>query len=267
MDRWNDEGLLQDVFPTIYQIAIHKQATMSEYLYWHNDDMVWSVNLHRSLQDWELGEYTDLMGFLYRRKVKRSEVDQMQWDCTTSGLFEVRSYYQMLTSNNNITNFPWKSIWQCRVPHKVTFFSWLVAQEKILTINNLRRCRILVLNWCFMCKRAGESVNHLMLHCEYAQELWSMIFCLFGISWVMPQTSYALLHCWRRKGPAYIVWNAIPSCLMWLLWRERNQWAFEDSEHHSADLKLILIHTLMEWTDVASRLSFPSVFSFIDGCV
>uniref|UniRef100_A0A2N9IDN0 Reverse transcriptase domain-containing protein n=1 Tax=Fagus sylvatica TaxID=28930 RepID=A0A2N9IDN0_FAGSY len=238
MDRWNDEGLLRDVFPAIYQIAIHKQATVSEYLSWHNDDMVWSVNLHRSLQDWELGEYTDLMGFLYRRKVKRSEVDQMWWDCTTSGLFEVRSYYRMLTSNNNITNFPWKSIWQCRGPHKVAFFSW-----------------------------AGESVNHLMLHCEYAQELWSMIFCLFGISWAMPQTSYALLHCWRRKGPAYVVWNAIPSCLMWLLWRERNQRAFEDSERHSADLKLILIRTLMEWTDAASRLSFPSVFAFIDGCV
>ncbi len=59
-------GLLWDVFPLIYQIALHKQATVSEYLSWHNEDMVWAVTLQRSLQDWELGEYTDLMAFLYQ---------------------------------------------------------------------------------------------------------------------------------------------------------------------------------------------------------
>jgi hypothetical protein len=120
-----------------------------------------------------------------------------------------------------------------------------------------------------MCKRAGESVDHLKIHCEYARELWSLIFCMFGISWVMPRKVSALLHCWRRKGSAHgmnIVWNAIPSCLMWLLWQERNQRAFKDSERHSAELKLILLRTLIEWIAAVSSHSFPSVFAFIDGC-
>ena len=97
--------------------------------------------------------------------MKRTKADQLRWVCTTSGLFEVRLYYRMLNSHHG-TNFPWKSIWQSRVPHKVAFFTWLVAQGKILTIDNLRRRRIWLLDWCFMCKKAGESVNHLMLHCE-----------------------------------------------------------------------------------------------------
>jgi hypothetical protein len=266
VDRWSEEGLLREICPAIYQIALHKQATVSEYLSWHQDDMVWTVTLQRSLQDWELGEYTALMAFLYKLKINRTIVDQLRWPSTTSGLFEVRSYYRLLTFHNT-TNFPWRSIWQSRVPHKVAVFSWLVAQGKILTLDNLRCPGIWVLDWCFMCKRAGESVNRLMIHCEYAQELWSMIFCLFGVSWAMPQTTYELLHCWRRKGPTYVVWNAIPSCLMWLLWRERNQRAFKDAERHSADLKLILIRTLMEWTAAISSQSFPSVFAFIDGCM
>ena len=77
VDWWSDGGLLQDVFPVIYQIALHKQATVSEYLSWHNDNMVWSVNLQRSLQDWELGEYIDLMVLLYQQKVNRTVVDQL----------------------------------------------------------------------------------------------------------------------------------------------------------------------------------------------
>ena len=99
VDRWSDEGLLRDVFLAIYQIALHKQATVSEYLSWHNKDMVWSVNLQWPLQDWELGEYTNLMVFFYKQKVKRMEKDQLRWVCTTSGLFEVRSYYRLLNSN------------------------------------------------------------------------------------------------------------------------------------------------------------------------
>ncbi len=111
---------------------------MSEYLSWHHEDMVWAVTLQRPLQDWELGEYADLMAFLYQLKIKRTVVDQMRWACTTSGLFEVRLFYRLLTSHNT-TSFPWRSFWQSRVPHKVAVFIWLVAQGKILTLDNLRR--------------------------------------------------------------------------------------------------------------------------------
>uniref|UniRef100_A0A2N9GGF5 Uncharacterized protein n=1 Tax=Fagus sylvatica TaxID=28930 RepID=A0A2N9GGF5_FAGSY len=48
---------------------------------------------------------------------------------------------------------------------------------------------------------------------------------------------------------------------------KRNQWAFEDSERHSVELKLILLRTLMEWIAAGSSHSFPSVFAFIDGCI
>jgi hypothetical protein len=37
-----------------------------------------------------------------------------------------------------------------------------------------------------VCKTAGESIDHLFLHCMIAIELWSRIFQLFGVVWVMP---------------------------------------------------------------------------------
>ena len=38
-----------------------------------------------------------------------------------------------------------------------------------------------------MCKADGESVDHLLLHCVYAKELWDMVFAMFTIHWVMPR--------------------------------------------------------------------------------
>ena len=39
-----------------------------------------------------------------------------------------------------------------------------------------------------MCKCNGESVDHLFLHCPAAMDMWSMVFGLFGVSWVIPQS-------------------------------------------------------------------------------
>jgi hypothetical protein len=44
-----------------------------------------------------------------------------------------------------------------------------------------------------MCKHNGESPNHLLLHCETTQSLWSMVFCLFRVVWVMPSSVVELM--------------------------------------------------------------------------
>ena len=48
-----------------------------------------------------------------------------------------------------------------------------------------------------MCKRNGESVDHLFLHCPIAMDLWSMVLDLFGVTWVIPHTVLGLLGCWQ----------------------------------------------------------------------
>ena len=80
---------MKDIFPTLYHIAQDKQAVVSDYLDWHNEEMVWSVILIRALQDWELTDFTTCMETLYNIKIKRNVADQLRWDHTGSGLFEV----------------------------------------------------------------------------------------------------------------------------------------------------------------------------------
>lgn len=58
-----------------------------------------------------------------------------------------------------------------KVPPKVAVFGW-PSLRKNLTIDNLRKRGLIIVDWCFMCIRNGEFVDHLTLHCEVAKFLW-----------------------------------------------------------------------------------------------
>lgn len=51
-------------------------------------------------------------------------------------------------------------IFRNKAPKRVAFFVWTVALGKILTINNLRKKSIVVMDWCGMC-RSEEMIDHL----------------------------------------------------------------------------------------------------------
>jgi hypothetical protein len=42
----------------------------------------------------------------------------------------------------------------------------------------------------------GESIDHFLLHCEVSRDLWSSLFSLFGVDWVMPRKVGELLMSW-----------------------------------------------------------------------
>jgi hypothetical protein len=62
---------------------------------------------------------------------------------------------------------------------------WMAALGKILTLDDLRKINVIVVEWCYTCKKSEESIDHLLIHCEVARDLWSSLFQLFGVAWVM----------------------------------------------------------------------------------
>uniref|UniRef100_A0A2N9H4S1 Reverse transcriptase zinc-binding domain-containing protein n=1 Tax=Fagus sylvatica TaxID=28930 RepID=A0A2N9H4S1_FAGSY len=79
-------------------------------------------------------------------------------------------YHYALFSDNvlaasvvvNSTVMNAKCIWKTKAPPQVAFFVWAAALGRILTTDNLRRRRVIVLDWCCMCKENGESISHLL---------------------------------------------------------------------------------------------------------
>ena len=161
-------------------------------------------------------------------------------------------------------------IWQSKVPPRVAFFSWSASLGKILTTNNLRKQRVLVLDWCYMCKNCEESMDHLLLHCPIACELCSLVLCLFGIHWVMPHKAIELFESWQGMFGRHRnteLWRIVPHCLLWCIWRKRNARSFEGCERSMLEIKsFFFLHTLLDWSVVFCHFTCSSLPVLLDHC-
>jgi hypothetical protein len=120
-----------------------------------------------------------------------------------------------------------------------------------------------------MCKENGETVDHLLLYCSYAREIWSMILNLFGISWVMLRGVLALLECWQGKFGRhrnFSVWWIVPHCVMRCLWREQNDRNFEDCKQSFIEIKHLVLCTIFDWVAAQGLFHCDSFFTFLDAC-
>lgn len=102
-----------------------------------------------------------------------------------------------------------------------------------------------------MCKQDRESVDYLLLHCYEARDLWSLVaFCLFGVQWVKHkrvidvgrdsmlgnmelfgmQSLYASCGLYGKNEITKPLRNAISLCIMWIIWKERNNQTFKGLE-------------------------------------
>jgi hypothetical protein len=82
-----------------------------------------------------------------------------------------------------------------------------------------------------MCKKSGETIDHLLLLYDFARALWNSVFCLCELEWVMLRRVVDLFASWRGQFGSFrsaAVWKMIPPWLMWCIWRERNARSFED---------------------------------------
>lgn len=153
---WCGQKPLREAFPRLFILAQKKDALVADCFSWHADCPQWYITFHRALQDWKLDVMMDFLELLYSIKIQRNSEDVIWWTPTCSRVFEVKSSFKELSIRGSMS-FPWKSIWNAKLPTKVAFFVWTAALGNILTVDNLRRHHIIIVDWCCMCKQWGIS--------------------------------------------------------------------------------------------------------------
>jgi hypothetical protein len=156
--------------------------------------------------------FTSFFNQSYSINMRRDDEDQLCWAPSKKGFFDVRSFYNALLPH----------IWRNKAPLRVVFFAWSAALGMI-TLDNLRKQHIIVVDWC---KKRKETVDHLLLHCPITSALWNLypLSLFFGLVWIMPCKVMDFLACWRGQlgcPQSEVIWKMIPSCLMRYIWRDK----------------------------------------------
>jgi hypothetical protein len=128
-----------------------------------------------------VGVFASFFHVLHLAMVSRDRPDRLRWVPSENWVFKVKSYFSSLADGEG-SRFPWKSMWRTQAPSRAAFFAWSAALGKILTADNLKKRKIIIVDRCYLCKRDGETVDHLLLHCDVASTLWNHVFSRLGMS-------------------------------------------------------------------------------------
>ena len=96
-----------------------------------------------------------------------------------------------------VRGFPCRLIWRASTPVKVAVFVWEASLGKMLTIDNLQKRGITLVNKCYMCKGESNSVDHLLVYCKVARALWELAMNRLGICWAAPNYVSSHLLAWE----------------------------------------------------------------------
>ncbi|RVX21853.1 putative ribonuclease H protein [Vitis vinifera] len=247
-DVWCTDTMLSHCFPYLFVMSVQRSSTVEEMWDQNSGQGGWNLNFLRDFNDWELDMVGDLLHVLRGHRPSLEE-DSVIWRQGRNGQFRVKEAYSLLT-NPNDTSFPSRCIWVARVPTKVAFFAWEATWGKVLTLDRLQRRGVQLLNCCFLCGCEEENVNHILIHYIVVRALWDIVLGLVDVKWVFPETVKEVLISWR--GPFVgkkrkKVWEFIPLCIFWTVWKERNRLAFRGGVLNIQKLKNFFVCNLWSW--------------------
>ncbi|XP_076901327.1 uncharacterized protein LOC143555704 [Bidens hawaiensis] len=156
--------------------------------------------------------------------------DSWVWDLDYGDGFSVKSLKEIFAFNSGSEEnylFEWNNF----VPKKVGILAWMAEMERIPVLFSLAKRGVAVESIvCPVCEENLESAEHLLVSCQFAQSIWSIItnWCkvpaIFAFSTrdLLEFHKYALLS--SRKAKTF---HAVCLTTIWCLWCTRNRWVFE----------------------------------------
>ncbi|OVA02993.1 Reverse transcriptase zinc-binding domain [Macleaya cordata] len=255
-DQWLGENPLKESFKELYKVSRKQNALVADMMQTDgNGRVLWDLDLPRRLSDQEAREFSQLSFLLETYELNGNE-DTRLCRGERNGKFSVKSCYEVI-HKGGIPNFTEIGIWDQLIPTKISFFIWLVYHNAAPTQDNLAKRGMVVVNRCYLCCADGETVDHLLLHCSFANEIWTSFLAEFGIRWAFQNQVKEVFE----EGISSIfaehgnyLWRLLPYAICWVLWKERNERYFNDKEKGVDKIIMEIKAQLLYWLGPSKKL-------------
>ncbi|RZC85287.1 hypothetical protein C5167_041467 [Papaver somniferum] len=209
LDCWGSVECLKNMFPALYKIAGLKHGFFKDHV--SPDGSSWSFHFKRLLKEAEVNQLASMLTVIGDCAPQLSDhPDSRTWRPTPTGNFSVKSTYNSLmelVQSPLVPNFPYKTIWNPHVPPKINLLFWTASLSKISTQDSLQRRNFKLASRCPLCLSHCESTEHLLLSCQFACKVWSLILPSHS-SWIPPLSILQLAQTWSSNtitGPAKLI--------------------------------------------------------------
>jgi hypothetical protein len=175
--------------------------------------------------------------------------DRLVWRWTEDGRYTAKSAYSMMHVGS-IKMCGHKLVWKTWAPLRIKIFLWLALRRRHWTGDRRRRHGLDAQASCYLCDQAEESIDHIIIECPLARELWFHI--LHSLGQQLPQAQPTTLKWWRqlrstfsgiRKPGA----DSLFALVSWTIWKERNARCFRQSSATIAELLQLIKDEADRW--------------------
>jgi hypothetical protein len=193
----------------------------------------WTEDLHGELSPACILQCVLLQGEIAEIPRDATVPDHFAWKGSSSSEYSTKDTYLYLChGRERFAAAEW--IWTPWAPTKCKIFSWLAIQHRLWTVDRRTRHGLQdQTSPCLVCLHEEDKVEHLLMQCPYAREVWFR--CLRGLELQVqePRQKSTLEDWWgtaraRFRSKERKSFDSFVILTCWKLWKHRNAHVFNN---------------------------------------
>jgi hypothetical protein len=159
--------------------------------------------------------------------------DQFRWKFSKDGSYSSKTAYAAYFEGS-IKFGSWRRIWKTWAPPRCKFFIWLVFHSRVWTADLLAKRNLPHPEACPFCDQEDETINHLLVGCVFARQVWFLVFQHLRLLHLAPQPTVTRFSGWWKSSTSAVPndmrkgLNSLIILVAWEIWKHRNACVFDN---------------------------------------